>query len=385
MADDVFPSRRQIRAQKLTSTRTDISRHAMCTSKLHGFLCALPKCEFHVHIEGTMTPDLLFKLASGNQTPLPSVDEDPAFASPASLLDRYARFSSLDDFLHYYFLGFAVLQTSDDFSELAYAYVNRAHAQGVRHAEVFFDPQAHTSRGVAYATVVAGLDAARARARSVFPDMSIAFIPCIMRHLGAASARAMVDEALAAGHFADGTLAGLGMAGTEKDLPPAMFREVFDAARAGGVKHFTAHAGEECSHDYVAAAVEELGCHRIDHGRSAAESDEVMAMLADRGTLLAICPISNFVLGSVPSVAHMPVRKFLNAGVRFSINSDDPGYFGAHIQENFCAVQEAFDLDLADWERIALNTVDGSWCSAQRKEELRAMVQEIVGTERSRV
>ncbi|KAH6679861.1 adenosine deaminase [Plectosphaerella plurivora] len=357
----------------------------MCKSKLHGFLCALPKCELHVHVEGTMTPDLLFKLASNNQTPLPSTDEDPAFASPASLRDRYARFTSLDDFLRYYFLGFSVLQTSDDFTQLAFDYLGRAHAQGVRHVEMFFDPQAHTSRGVTYGTVVDGLNAARARAGSAYPDMSVAFIPCLLRHLGSEAARDMVDEALAAGHFSDGTLAGLGMAGTEKDLPPAMFRDVYDAARKGGVQRFTAHAGEECSYDYVAAAVKELGCDRIDHGRSAKDSDEVMRDLATRGTLLAICPISNFLLGSVASVAHMPVRKFLDAGVRFSINSDDPGYFDAHIQENFCAVQEAFDLDIADWERIALDTVDGSWCSAQRKAELRAMVLETIGMERGRV
>ncbi|KAI3574103.1 hypothetical protein IWW34DRAFT_794002 [Fusarium oxysporum f. sp. albedinis] len=201
----------------------------MCNSELHNVLHALPKCEHHVHIEGTLSPDLLFSLASKNSTDLPTEAEDPAFASPAALLDRYAHFTSLDDFLHYYFLGFSVPQTADDFAALAYAYLAHAHAhaQGVRHTEVFFDPQAHTSRGVSYATVVDGLEAARSRARSDLPELSVLFIPCLLRHFGITSAREMLDLSLRAGHFTDGTLAGLGMAGTEKGMPPGLYREVY--------------------------------------------------------------------------------------------------------------------------------------------------------------
>ncbi|KAF6839514.1 adenosine deaminase [Colletotrichum musicola] len=350
----------------------------MCSSsndKLHDFLVDLPKCEHHIHIEGSLGPELLFRLAAQNRIPLPA-DKDAAFASVESLRERYARFTSLDDFLHYYFIGFSVLLTASDFEELGYAYLARAHAQNVRHAEVFFDPQAHTSRGVAYATVVEGLTAARRRAEGEF-GMSVEYVVCVLRHCPVQDGLRMFREARDAGHFADGTVAGLGMSSSEAPYPPALFRSIFDEAREAGVRR-TAHAGEEGPAGYVSSAIEDLGAQRIDHGRRAAEDEGLMVKLAESKTMLTLCPLSNVVLRGVSSVGELPIRTFLEKGVRFSINSDDPAYFGGYILENYLAVQEAFCLTIDEWAGIAVGAVEGSWCDEERKEVIRKEIGEVV-------
>ena len=287
----------------------------MCQTDLHAFLEALPKCEHHVHIEGTLSPNLLFELASKNNITLPA--DDPSFSSQSALQSRYERFTSLDDFLHYYFIGFSVLVTASDFEDLTYAYLSHAHSQTVRHAEVFFDPQAHTDRGVPYATVVTGLTAAKKRAAVDFPELSVLFIPCLLRHLPVPSAHDMLAAALEAGHFADGTLVGFGMSGTEKDKHPSLYASVYEAAREAGVRNFTAHAGEEGPAGNVSAALSHLGVGRIDHGRCAFEDEHVVRDLVERETMLTLCPISNVVLKGVARVEDMPIRKCLDAGVRF--------------------------------------------------------------------
>ncbi|EEY19685.1 adenosine deaminase [Verticillium alfalfae VaMs.102] len=255
----------------------------MCTDQFHGFLQALPKCEHHVHIEGTLSPELLFQLAQKNGVTLPS-DTDAAFASPSALRARYREFESLDDFLQYYYTGFSVLLTADDFADLAYAYLAIAHAQSVRHAEVFFDPQAHTSRGVSYATVIEGLSTARRRAAWTSPSC----------------------------HFDDGTLIGFGMSSSEAPYPPALFSSVYDAAKAAGIQNLTAHAGEEGPPSFVSSALADLGVLRIDHGRRAAEDDTLLAQLARDKTMLTLCPVSNVVLrgrGAARRPAHPQVPR----------------------------------------------------------------------------
>lgn len=336
-----------------------------------------------MHVEGSLSPELLFALAAKNNIALPPASTDPAYASPATLRARYERFTSLDDFLAYYYAGMRVLVTEADFEALAAAYLERAHAAAVRHAELSFDPQAHTERGVALATVVAGLDAAAAHARADL-GMSVALVPCLLRHLPVADGEATLLAAVEAGYFADGTLAGLGLCSTEKDKPPVLFRGVFATARTAGVRRLTAHAGEEGPAAYVAGALDELGAGRIDHGVRAAEDTAVVERLAREGVLLTVCPLSNVALRSVGTLGELPIRTFLDKGVRFSINSDDPAYFGGYIQENYCAVQETFGPSVGEWEVIARNSIEGSWCEEERKKELVNELEEVLGKWRAK-
>lgn len=348
----------------------------MCYDKLHQFLQDLPKCEHHVHIEGTISPELLFTLASKNGISLPS--DDAAFASPAALQTRYENFTSLDDFLHYYFIGFSILINASDFEALTYDYLSLAYSQKVYHAEIFFDPQAHISRDVPYHTVITGLNAAKRRAAIDFPELSVEFIPCLLRHLPVPSAHGLLTELVESGHFFDGTLVGFGMSSTELGKHPSIYESVYEAAKTAGIANLTAHYGEEGPSDYVKDALSILGVGRIDHGRRSAEDADLIAQLAESNTLLTLCPLSNVVLKGVDRIQDLPIRKFLDADVIFSINSDDPAYFGGYILENYCAVQEAFDLTVDDWKKIARGAIEGSWCSPLRKEQLLKEVDDVI-------
>ncbi|KAK0706360.1 hypothetical protein B0T26DRAFT_743642 [Lasiosphaeria miniovina] len=345
----------------------------MCKTPLHGLLEALPKCEHHLHLEGTLSPELLFTLAERNQVALPA---DAAYASPAALRARYAAFTSLDDFLDFYNAGVVVLRTAADFEELAYAYLSRAaRTANVRHAEVFFDPQAHTARGVAVATVVAGFHAAALRAQADHV-VSALLVPCLLRHLPVDDAAACFDAMLAAGLFSPtGTgnpplLAGLGLCSTELARPPSAWAGIFAAAAAQGIRR-TAHAGEEGPAAYVAGALDHLGAQRIDHGTHAVDDSDLLARLAAQRVLVTACPVSNVVLRVSPSLKDTPLRAYLAAGVRFSVNSDDPAYFGdMYLQEVYCAVQEAFAFSVDDWALIARSAIEGSWCGDERKRSI---------------
>jgi adenosine deaminase len=343
-------------------------------SRTQDFLRALPKCEHHLHIEGSLSSNLLFRLAAKNNISLPSPTSDPAFTSPATLNKRYETFSSLDDFLHYYFIGMSVLLSSADFETLAYEYFTRAHADGVCHAEISFDPQAHTSRGVTYETVVKGLSAAQERAWKDF-GISTRLILCFLRHLPVAGAKETFNAALALGHFSDGIVAGIGLDSSEIGFPPELFREVYDSAKDKGIRR-TAHAGEEGDASYISGALDYCHIERIDHGIKAVEDDELVKRIVSDKTLVTMCPLSNVRLRCVQSVVELPVRRFLDEGVRFSINSDDPAYFGAYILDNYYAVQEAFRMTAKDWKYIAEGAIESSWCDEKRKKELLQKVQE---------
>ena len=368
----------------------------MCKSPLHPLLAALPKCEHHLHIEGTLEPALLFHLASKNSISLPS-SSDPAFSSPSTLSARYARFTSLDDFLHYYFIGMTTLLTVSDFHDLAVAYFNRAHADGVKHAEIFFDPQAHLSRGVSYQTVVGGLESACKYAEREL-GMSTCLIPCILRHLPISSAQETFTTLLP--DLQSRRLTGLGLSSTEKGYPPELFRGVFTSPAIlepeGGTGriHTTAHAGEEGPVDYMRSAIHDLQVQRIDHGIRLLDDPELLRDFVQSRTLITICPISNLSLRAAPSISALPIRAYLDAGVRFSINSDDPAYFGvtapyvdqgtgeevdgvgSYILSNYCAVQEAFGFGVEEWGRIGRNAIEGSWCGEGRKGELLGLLEE---------
>jgi adenosine deaminase len=338
------------------------------------FLRALPKCEHHMHLEGSLSPSLLFALAAKNNITLPA-STDPAYASIEALHARYDRFTGLDDFLGYYYIGMSVLINIADFEDLAYAYFQKAHEDGVRHAEVFFDPQAHTARGVELDTVVKGFAAGCARAEAEF-GISSKLIMCFLRHLPAAEATAVFTEAHSAGHF-DGTVHGIGLDSSEVGFRPELFREVFALAGEKGLR-MTAHAGEEGDHTNVSAALDELRVSRIDHGIRARDEPAVVERLAREGVLLTVCPLSNVKLRAVKSVSELPIREFLARGVSFSINSDDPAYFGGYCLDNYVAVHEAFGLSVAEWRGIVAAGIKGSWCDDKRKEVLMDILDKAV-------
>ena len=330
----------------------------MCQSaQVHSFLRSLPKCEHHLHIEGTISPELLFQLARTNNITLPATT-DPAFASIESLHERYLRFTSLDDFLNYYYIAMSALITASDFEQLGYEYFKKAHADGVHHAEVFFDPQAHTERGIVYEIVVKGLVAAQKRAEQEF-GLTSKLILCFLRHLPAEQAENAFGEAQTLGHFSDGTIAAIGMDSTELGNPPELFRSVYERAEKIGLRR-TAHAGEEGDATYISRALDICNVQRIDHGIRLVEDEALLRRVAKEKILLTVCPLSNVQLKCVKTVADLPLRKFLEMGVKFSINSDDPAYFGGYILDNYCAVQEAFGLSLTEWRTIADNAVEGS-------------------------
>lgn len=346
----------------------------MCHSPLHPFLAAVPKCEHHMHLEGSLSPSLLFRLAAQNSIALPSPTVDASFSSPESLLDRYSRFTSLDDFLHYYFVGMSVLRKAEDFEALAWEYFVRAKADGVLHAEVFFDPQAHTGRGVAYETVREGFKAACRRAEQEL-GISTLLILCFLRHLPVKSAEETFETAKE--DLKNGVLAGIGLDSSEKDFPPELFRTVYASAKEAGIRR-TAHAGEEGPASYVRGAISSLNIQRIDHGIRLAEDEALMAEVAKKKMLVTLCPLSNVRLRCVKSVEDLPIRKFLDAGLSFSINSDDPAYFGGYVLDNFCSVQEAFTLTVPEWVRISKAGIEGSWCAEERKVELLERLDRVV-------
>lgn len=347
----------------------------MCKSPLHSFLQALPKCEHHIHIEGSLEPSLLFSLAEKNNITLP--EDDPAFSSTDALLNRYKRFTSLDDFLQYYYIGMSVLVESADFEALAWEYFQKASSNGVHHAEVFFDPQAHLVRGVAYSTIMTGFAAARQRAQKEL-GISTLLICCFLRHLPVPDSLALFDQPEVQKSFEDQSVVGIGLDSSETPFPPNLFRELF---QKGGEKKLklTSHAGEEGPVEYIEDALDILGVHRIDHGLRLADDPVLMKRVADSNIILSLCPLSNVLLKCVDHISQVPIRKYLDAGVKFSINSDDPAYFGGnYILDNYCAVHDEFNLSVSEWEGICRAGIEGSWCSAARKDEMLEVLGKVV-------
>jgi adenosine deaminase len=344
----------------------------MCHDPLHPFLAALPKCEHHMHLEGSLEPSLLFRLAEQNKISLPS--SDPSFTSAESLLERYDHFTSLDDFLHYYFIGMSVLIKASDFESLAWEYFVRAKKDGVVHAEVFFDPQAHTARGVTYETVVEGFMNACKRAEKEL-GITTMLILCFLRHLPVEDSERTYEEVkddLKAGLFG-----GIGLSSTEKNNPPKKWQTIFKSAKADGIRR-TAHAGEEGPVSYMSGAIEDLDVMRIDHGIKLRDDPQLMDEIAVKKILITMCPVSNLRLKCVKKVEELPVRTYLEKGVQFSVNSDDPAYFGAYILGCYCAVQDAFKLEKSDWDTIVTAGIEGSWCGEERKKEMRALLDGVM-------
>jgi adenosine deaminase len=318
----------------------------------------MPKAELHLHLEGTLEPELAFDLAARNGVRLP-------YASPEALRAAYD-FGDLQEFLDLYYTGCGVLLTERDFFDLAMAYFTRAAAENVRHAEVFFDPQAHGARGVPLAAVFEGFLAA-AREAEARLGLSVVLIMCFLRHLDAAEGMTLLKQAEP---WLD-RLAGVGLDSSERDHPPAKYKDVFAAARARGLRA-VAHAGEEGPPAYVWSALDELGVERIDHGVRAIEDARLVAHLAARGLPLTVCPLSNVKLKVFERLEAHSLAELLRAGVKVTINSDDPSYFGGYITDNFLASQRALNLTAEEVRTIGRNAFEASFLPAERKAALLA-------------
>ncbi|MFI1253690.1 adenosine deaminase [Streptomyces netropsis] len=314
----------------------------------------IPKAELHLHIEGTLEPELAFALAARNGVELP-------YASQDELRAAYS-FSDLQSFLDLYYALMAVLRTEDDFADLADAYLARAQAQGVRHAEIFFDPQAHTARGVEIGTVIEGLTRALDAAPSKY-GISTRLIMCFLRDESAESALATFEAARPHLH----RIAAVGLDSAEVGNPPSKFREVYALAREAGLK-CVAHAGEEGPPAYVWEALDILGVDRIDHGVRAMEDDALVARLVADQVPLTLCPLSNVRLRVIDRLADHPLRTMLDAGLLVTVNSDDPAYFGGYADDNFTAVRDALDLDAETLRTLARNSFRAAFLDDETRE-----------------
>lgn len=332
------------------------------------FIRGLPKAELHLHIEGTLEPELMFELAERNQLEIPygSVDEVRAAYE----------FDDLQAFLDIYYQAAEVLRTEDDFADLMAAYLHRAVADGVRHAEIFFDPQTHTERGVDVGTVIRGFARARMAAAA---DISTTLILCFLRHLPARSAVEVLEASLPYLEH----LQGVGLDSGEAGNPPELFAEPYRLAVEAGLRP-VAHAGEEGPAEYVRAALDVLGVERIDHGVRASDDPELVRRLAEEGIPLTMCPLSNQKLKVVPDLADHNLKELMHAGVMVTVNSDDPAYFGGYVADNYLAIAEALDFSHDDLARLALNSIEASFLPDDRKaalrEEITVYVESVVGS-----
>lgn len=302
----------------------------------------LPKAELHIHIEGSLEPELMLALARRNGVSLP-------YRDVAEIRAAYA-FTRLDDFLAVYYQGMSVLRTAQDFQDLAWAWLCRAAADGVVHAEIFFDPQGHLPRGVSFDTVMQGLTAATDRAEREL-GLTSALIMCFLRHLDEADAERVLDLALPW----RARILGVGLDSSELGHPPEKFRNVFRRARQEGFR-LVCHAGEEGPPAYVWQALDVLGVDRIDHGNRALEDAELVRRLVRERMPLTVCPLSNLRLCVVPRLEAHPIRRMLEAGLVATVNSDDPAYFGGLVADNFRALQAAIGLTEAEVRVLAGNS-----------------------------
>ncbi|MGV9994029.1 adenosine deaminase [Streptomyces sp. NPDC003374] len=321
----------------------------------------LPKAELHLHVEGTLEPDLAFELAARNGVELPYPDT-------GALRDAY-RFEDLRSFLDLYYALMAVLRTERDFEDLANAYLARAAAQGVRHAEIFFDPQAHTARGVEMGTVVEGLWRALGRSEENH-GVSTRLILCFLRDQPAESA---LETLRAARPYLD-RITGVGLDSAEAGHPPVKFREVYQAAAALGLRR-VAHAGEEGPPEYITQALDVLGVERVDHGLRCMEDPALVERLVRERVPLTVCPLSNVRLRAVPALEAHPLPAMLDAGLLCTVNSDDPAYFGGYVGDNFDAVRSALGLGEERLRELARNSFLASFLEDDEERRRRCLVE----------
>jgi len=320
---------------------------------LDAYIAGLPKAELHLHIEGSLEPELMFDLARRNRVSIP-------FDSVEAVRAAYA-FSNLQDFLDIYYAAANVLQTEEDFHDLAVAYFRRAAADNVRHAEIFFDPQTHTDRGVPFGVVAEGLLAGMKRAESDL-GVSSKLILCFLRHL---DEHAAFDALHQAEPWLD-RIVGVGLDSSEVGHPPSKFERVFARAREMGLK-LCAHAGEEGPPDYVREALDLLRIDRMDHGNRSMEDEALIERLAASQMTLTVCPLSNLKLCVVDDLKDHPVPEMLRRGLHVTLNSDDPAYFGGYVNDNYRRLAEAVSLTREQVTRMARNSFEGSFLEPAEK------------------
>lgn len=317
---------------------------------LSAFVRGLPKAELHLHIEGTLEPELMFELAARNGVALPYADIEA--------VRRAYDFANLQEFLDLYYAGAQVLRTQRDFQDLAMAYFKRLHADGGVHAEIFFDPQTHTERGIPFATVVEGLLSAISEAERTL-GVTCGLILSFLRHLSEEQA---FDTLREAEPWLDKFI-GVGLDSSELGHPPSKFARVFAEARRRGLK-VLAHAGEEGPPEYVHQALDILRVDRIDHGNRALEDPALVARLAREGMTLTVCPLSNLKLCVVRDLQDHPMKRMLDLGLRATINSDDPAYFGGYLLANYVETARAVKLSREDLVQLARNSFTGSFLAS---------------------
>ncbi len=330
------------------------------TPSLRTLLATLPKAELHIHIEGSLEPELIFQLARRNGVSLPYADVE-------ALRAAYA-FTDLQSFLDIYYAGASVLLTEADFYDMAMAYLARAAADHVVHAEIFFDPQTHTARGVPMATVIQGLHRACHDARQRW-DLHAELILCFLRHLPEDDALATLEQALVFRHL----FMGVGLDSSEVGHPPEKFARVFARCRDLGWR-IGAHAGEEGPPDYIVSALDVLGAERIDHGVQAERDPALMQRLARQRTPLTVCPLSNLKLCVVDDLRRHNLRRLLEAGLCVTIHSDDPAYFGGYINDNFIQTFEALDLGPEHALTLVRNSFEASFVDPALRDHWLAQV-----------
>ena len=329
---------------------------------MEDFIWGLPKAELHLHIEGTLEPEMLFELAQRNGIKLP-------YNSVLEIKEAYD-FKNLQSFLDIYYQGSEVLQKEQDFYDLTWAYLQKAASQNVRHTEIFFDPQTHTSRGISFETVYHGIyDALQAGEAEL--GISSQLILCFLRDRSAEEAMATLKEALP---YKD-TIIAVGLDSAEKGNPPSKFKVIFDWARAEGFLT-VAHAGEEGPPEYIWEAIKLLEVSRIDHGVRSVEDPELLDYLADQQIPLTVCPLSNIELKVFDSMKDHTLKQLLELGLCATVNSDDPAYFGGYVSKNYQAAHSALNLSKQALYQLAKNSFEASFLSSERRQRLIAELED---------
>ncbi|MDY7097681.1 MAG: adenosine deaminase [Pseudomonadota bacterium] len=325
------------------------------------FIAAVPKAELHLHIEGSLEPEMMFELAKRNGVTLP-------YASVEEVSAAY-KFSNLQEFLDLYYLGMGVLIKEQDFYDLTMAYLERVHRDNVRHVEIFFDPQGHTERGIPFDRAIGGIVRALEDGEKQL-GISYKLIMCFLRHLSEESAFDTLGEAQP---WID-RIDGVGLDSSEVGHPPTKFARVFEKCRSLGLK-IVAHAGEEGPPEYVYEALDALKVDRIDHGNRALEDEALVKRIVEEGYTLTVCPLSNLKLCVIDDIAQSPVKDMLDRGIKATINSDDPSYFGGYVNDNYDAIADALDLSIEDLAKLAANSFAGSFLDDAKKAEFERQVE----------
>ena len=332
----------------------------MSTTSLEDFIARIPKAELHLHIEGSFEPELMFSIAQRNDIRI-------KYNSIEEVKQAY-EFHNLQSFLDIYYEGAGVLITEQDFYDLTWAYLEKVHSQNVVHTEIFFDPQTHTCRGIAFATVINGIQRALDDANKKL-GMSTMLIMCFLRHLDAVGAMRTLQQALEYKHL----ITGVGLDSSELDNPPSKFENVFAKAREEGFR-IVAHAGEEGPAEYIWEAINLLKVERIDHGNRSLDDKELVKKIAEDQIPLTLCPLSNLELRVIRTLEDHPVKTMLEKGMLATIHSDDPAYFGGYLNENYLATAKAVGLTKKDIYTLARNSFTASFLDDEKKNMFIAQV-----------